>query len=113
MWERKQRKMPKADRQEKEIAKYTGGTLQSNSGGTRFGGGDVHTGKFLIEAKCHTKPTQSFMVKSDVLEKARMQAFEQGKEAWALAFRYSEDGPDYYVIPKNEFLEYLEYKENI
>ena len=31
-----------SDKQEKHIAKVTGGKVQSNSGGTKFGGGDVH-----------------------------------------------------------------------
>ena len=49
-----------SDKQEKHIALVTGGKVQSNSGGTRFGGGDVHTEKFLIEAKTPTKQQSSF-----------------------------------------------------
>ena len=104
--------MPKADKQEIEIAKYTGGKFQSNSGGTKFGGGDVHTDKFFIEAKCHLEEKKNFTIPRDWLLKAREQAFEQGKECWALAFRFSESGEDYFVLPKREFLEYLEWKEN-
>ncbi len=105
--------MPKADKQEKEIARYTGGQFQSNSGGTKFGGGDVHTDKFFIEAKCHLKPQKTFSIPEDWLKKAREQAFEQGKDCWALAIRYSEDGSDYFVISKREFIEYLEWKESV
>ena len=36
-----------SDKQEKHIAKVTGGKVQRNSGGTKFGGGDVHTDKFF------------------------------------------------------------------
>ena len=38
-----------SDMQEKHIAKVTGGKVQSNSGGTKFGGGDVHTDKLFID----------------------------------------------------------------
>lgn len=105
--------MPKADKQEKDIARYLGGRFQSNSGGTKFGGGDVHTAKFFIEAKCHKEFKKSFTIPWEWLQKAKEQAFEQGKEAWALAFRYREDGEDYFVVPKGEFVEYLEWKEGI
>lgn len=105
--------MPSADKQEVEIAKYTGGRFQSNSGGTKFGGGDVHTHKFLIEAKCHIVPKKTFTIPKEWLDKAKEQSFEQGKECWALAFRFEEDGKDYFVIPKQEFLEYLEWKESL
>ena len=104
--------MPKADRQEIEIARYTGGKFQSNSGGTKFGGGDVHTAKFFIEAKCHVIEKKNFSIPHEWLMKAKEQAFEQGKENWSLAFRYCENGEDFFIIPKREFLEYLEWKEN-
>lgn len=84
--------------QEADIAKLLGGRVQSNSGGTRFGGGDVHTKQFFIEAKTPTKEQTSFSVKKDVVEKMKEQAFEQGKYHSALAFRFSPDGPDYFVI---------------
>jgi len=105
--------MPRADKQEIEIARYTGGKFQSNSGGTKFGGGDVHTKTFFIEAKCHLKEKKTFSIPLDWLDKAKEQSFEQGKENWALAIRYDESGEDYFVIPKREFVEYLEWKENV
>lgn len=105
--------MPRPDKQEIEIAKYTGGKVQSNSGGTRFGGGDVHTNKFFIEAKCHIEEKKNFTIPKDWLIKAKEQSFEQGKENWALAIRYSEESEDYFIIPKKEFVEYLEWKENV
>lgn len=104
--------MPKIDKQEKQIAKKLKGKTQSNSGGTRFGGGDVHTKSFFIEAKCHVKETSSFAIKKEWLKKAKEQAFEQGKSNWVLAFRYSEDSEDYYVLPENEFEEYVNLKED-
>lgn len=101
-----------SDIQEKHIAKVTGGNVQSNSGGTRFGGGDVHTGKFLIEAKTPTKEQKAFSIKKDWIDKMQEQAFEQGKEESVLAFRFSPDeNEDFYVLNEKQFLEYLSYRE--
>ena len=87
-----------SDMQEKHIAKVTGGRVQSNSGGTKFGGGDVHTDKFFIEAKAPTSDKKSFSIKEDWLYKMREQAFEQGKEESVLAFRFHPDSLlDWYV----------------
>lgn len=101
-----------SDKQEKHIALVTGGKVQSNSGGTRFGGGDVHTNKFLIEAKTPTKEQTSFTIKKEWLFKMREQQFEQGKEESVLAFRFSPDiQNDWYILNEKQFLEYLEWKE--
>ena len=84
--------------QEHDIAKLLGGCVQSNSGGTRFGGGDVLTKHFLIEAKTPTKPQTSFSVKKEWIDKMSEQAFEQGKYHYALAFRFDPESSDYFVI---------------
>lgn len=101
-----------SDKQEKHIAKVTGGKVQSNSGGTKFGGGDVHTNKFFIEAKTPTKEQTSFTIKKEWITKMREQAYEQGKEEAVLAFRFDPNtGEDLYVLNERQFLEYLKYKE--
>ena len=101
-----------SDKQEKHIAKVTGGKVQSNSGGTKFGGGDVHTDKFFIEAKTPTKEQTSFTIKKEWVTKMREQAYEQGKEESVLAFRFDPDTDnDLYVLSQRQFLEYLGYKE--
>ena len=101
-----------SDKQERHIAKVTGGRVQSNSGGTKFGGGDVHTDKFFIEAKTPTKEKQSFSIKRDWMTKIEEQAFEQGKEEAVLAFRFNPDiDNDLYILNERQFLEYLKYKE--
>lgn len=103
-----------SDKQEKHIAKVTGGKVQSNSGGTKFGGGDVHTKHFLIEAKTPTKEQTSFTIKKEWMDKMRMQAFEQGKQQSVLAFKFSSwEDKNYYVLDEAQFLEYLKYKEFI
>lgn len=102
-----------SDKQEQYIAKVTGGKVQSNSGGTKFGGGDVHTEKFLIEAKTPAIERKSFTIMKDWLKKMREQAFEQGKECCALAFTFDPDKQEnFYVISEMEFLEYLKFKED-
>ena len=101
-----------SDMQEKHIAKVTGGKVQSNSGGTKFGGGDVHTDKFFIEAKTPTKEQTSFTIKKEWIDKMREQAYEQGKEESVLAFRFNPDiDNDLYILNERQFLEYLKYKE--
>ena len=101
-----------SDKQENHIAKVTGGKVQSNSGGTKFGGGDVHTDKFLIEAKTPTKEQTSFTIKKEWITKLQEQTFEQGKEEAVLTFRFSpDDKTDMYVLNERQFLEYLKFKE--
>ena len=103
-----------SDKQEKHIAKVSGGKVQKNSGGTKFGGGDVHTNKFLIEAKTPTKEQTSFTIKKEWIIKMREQAYEQGKEESVLAFRFDPNiDTDLYVLSQRQFLEYLRYKEDL
>lgn len=87
-----------SEEQEQYIARLLHGKVQPASGGTKFGGGDVHTKSFLIEAKTPTNDKKSFSIKQDWIEKAREQAFEQGKTHWALAFQFQPDGANYFVI---------------
>ena len=100
-----------SSKQEKQIAKMVGGWTQSNSGGTRFGGGDVHTATMLIEAKTPTTEKSTFSIKKEWLDKAREQAFEQNKTSYALAFRFGPDEPDFFVIDAKLFKELINYLE--
>lgn len=92
--------------QENDIARLLQGKVQSNSGGTRFGGGDVQTAEFLVEAKTPTKEQESFSIKRAWVDKMREQAFEQGKLYSALAFRFDPDGADYFVVDSS-LMKYL------
>lgn len=89
--------------QEKQIAKLVGGRVQSNSGGTRFGGGDVHTKTMFIEAKTPTTDKQTFSIKKEWIDKAKEQAFEQNKTNYALAFRFGPEEADFFVIDSKLF----------
>ena len=97
--------------QEHDIARLLGGRVQSNSGGTRFGGGDVHTEQFFIEAKTPTKEQTSFSIKREWMTKMSEQAFEQGKYHYALAFRFDPDGNDYFVINSRLMRDLVQYLE--
>ena len=88
-----------------------GGRVQSNSGGTRFGGGDVHTQTVFIEAKTPTAEKSSFSIKKEWLAKAKEQAFEQNKTSYALAFRFGPDEPDFFVIDAKLFKELINHLE--
>ena len=91
--------------QEYEIAKLVGGRVQANSGGTVFGGGDIHTKTVLIEAKTTTKPKSSFSIKKEWIAKANEQAFEQGKPYSSVAFRFAPEEEDYFIINGRLFKE--------
>lgn len=97
--------------QENSIAKLVGGTTQKNSGGTRFGGGDVHTKLFLVEAKTCTTSHTGFNVRKEWLVKAATQAFEQGKRYSSLAFRFEPHGEDFFIVSSSLFKKLLEHVE--
>ena len=100
-----------SQKQEQQIAKMVGGRIQANSGGTRFGGGDVHTKSLFIEAKTPLSDKASFSIKKEWLVKAREQAFQQGKAYYALAFRFGPDEPDFFVIDTRLFRQLVKYLE--
>lgn len=100
-----------SQKQEEQIAKFLGGKVQSNSGGTRFGGGDVHTKLFLIEAKTPEKQQQSFTVQFDWIAKAVQQSLEQNKQQSAIAIRFDPEGNDYYIIDKRLMKILVDYLE--
>jgi hypothetical protein len=94
--------------QEEQLAKKLGGKVTSNSGGTKFGGGDVLTTDFLIEAKTPMTEQKAISIKKEWLEKAKEQSFEQRKDFWALAFRFDPDvNEDYFVVNEKVFKEFL------
>lgn len=97
--------------QERQIAEYTGGKTQPNSGGTKFCGGDVLTDKFFIEAKTVVTERNSYSIKKEILDKLKEQTVEQNKQVGVLAFRFDPYGEDYFVLRKRDFIEYFDYKE--
>lgn len=98
--------------QEKEVANKLCGKIVPASGGTRYDAGDVDAGIFLVECKTVTKPQMSVSVKQAWMDKVAEQAFEQGKQYSALAFRFEPEGKDYIVVDIDTFQQLLDnYKE--
>jgi hypothetical protein len=89
------------------------GQVQCNSGGTKFGGGDVHTKHFFIEAKAVKTPHKSVTIQKEWIHKAKEQSFEQGKPYSALAVCFDPAGPDYFVINEDLFSVLVKYLEGI
>lgn len=98
-----------SDKQEKHVAKITGGKQTANSGATQWSKGDVRTDLVLIEAKTSMSEKQSFSIKKEWLEKNEEERFAMGKDYSALAFRFSPDGEDYYVISEKLFVKLLNF----
>lgn len=102
-----------SNKQEKHIAKVTGGKQTANSGATAFSKGDVRTDDFLIEAKTCTTEKKSFTIKREWLDKNEEERFAMGKDYSALAFNFGDD-ENFYVISEKLFVILLELlkKEN-
>ena len=98
-----------SDKQEKHVAKVTGGKQVANSGATAFSKGDVRAENFLIEAKTSITEKSSFSIKKEWLDKNEEERFAMGKDYSALAFRFSPDGEDYYIISEKLFVKLINY----
>ena len=95
-------------KQEKHIAKVTGGKQTANSGATAFSKGDVRTDHFLIEAKTVTKEQKSFTIKREWLDKNEEERFAMHKDYSALAFNFGDD-ENYYVISEKLFIKLINF----
>ena len=87
--------------QENRIAKKFNGKVSSNSGASRFSGGDVtvEDASLCIECKTCMKPSKSFSIKKEWIEKNIEEAFVNRLENYCIAFNFNyEDKADYYVI---------------
>ena len=102
-----------SERQELAIAKAIDGRRTINSGATVFGGGDVVTKRWMIEAKTQIEEKKTFSIKSEWLEKAREEAFSMKKDFMALAFNFGGENQteNYYVISERDFKRLKEYDE--
>jgi hypothetical protein len=99
-------------RQEKDVAKIIGGSVQSNSGATPFQKGDVKNSDFLIECKTLTTPQKSITLKKEWLTKLAVEKFSMNKQYSALAFDFG-DGEQFFAIPTREFKQFLELLEEL
>lgn len=92
--------------QEKQVANLVNGQVQVASGGTSHGGGDVLTDDWFFECKTVISEKDSYSIKKSVINKMKEQAFEQKRDYCALAFRFSPEGKDYFVID-DDTMKYL------
>lgn len=97
-----------SNRQEKSVARILKGKKQVNSGATKFKKGDIETSVFLIEAKTKMKPSNSFTIKKEWLDKNKEEAYEMGKFYNALVFDFG-DNEHFYIVDENLF-QYLNKK---
>ena len=92
--------------QEKQVADLVNGQVQVASGGLSHNGGDVLTDNWFFECKTVTTPKDSYSVKKSIIDKMKEQTFEQRKDYCALAFRFSPEDKDYFVID-SDTMQYL------
>ena len=92
-----------SDKQEKHVAKITGGKQTANSGATQWSKGDVRTDQVLIECKTCMSEKQSFSIKKEWLEKNEEERFAMGRDYSALAFNFG-DNENYYSINEKLFI---------
>ena len=95
-------------KQEKKVAKATGGKRQANSGATAFAKGDVITRNWLIECKTKTKDCKSFTIKEDWLLKNEEEAFAMGKNNSALCFDFGPSANKRYYVISERLFSYLQ-----
>ena len=92
--------------QEKQVANLVDGQVQVASGGLSHNGGDVLTDKWFFECKTVITSKDSYSVKKSIINKMKEQTFEQRKDYCALAFRFSPEDKDYFVID-SDTMKYL------
>lgn len=94
-----------SNKQEKTVAKATGGRKTLNSGATAFDKGDVKTENFLIECKTAMTEKQSMSIKKDWIDKLKEECFASNKPNWAVAFNFGgfNNKENFYIISEQLF----------
>ena len=101
-----------SSKQEKAIAKATGGQTTPNSGATTWAKGDILTENFLLEAKTKTTHSESISIKKEWFDKNDQEKAFMGKEHSAIVFNFGPGEENHYIIDEYLFLELLEYLKN-
>ena len=86
--------------QEQRISKLFGAMRTPRSGGGPWKKGDALSGTFFIECKTTLKPSLSYSVNKQVLDKMEHERAEMHKPFSALAFTLGEQREDYFVLDK-------------
>ena len=90
------------------MAKALNGKVTANSGATMWSKGDCYNDSWLIECKTCVEEKKSFSIKKEWLDKNKEEAFAMRKPYNALAFRFSPDGEDYYIVDEKTFKRLME-----
>lgn len=104
-----------SSKQEKAVAKATGGKTTPNSGATSWAKGDVLTDNFLLEAKTKTTHADSISIKKEWFDKNNQEKAFMGKEHSAIVFSFGPGEENHYIIDEylfQDLLDYLASKEN-
>lgn len=97
-----------SNRQEKAIAKKTGGRRQINSGATALYKGDVTADGMLIEAKTCMNDKKSFSIQKEWLDKVKKECYESRMQYYSLAFNFGPGQPNYYIVDESTFMLLME-----
>lgn len=89
-----------SDAHEKSVCQALGAFQQSNSGAGKFSKGDVvlKSASLLCECKCSMSDKSSVSIKKEWIDKNAEEAFSQRLQNSCLAFNFSPNGSNYYVI---------------
>lgn len=87
-------------KQEQNVSNALGGVLTSNSGASKFSGGDViiKDASLLIECKTSMSEKDSFSIKKEWIEKNEKEKFAIRMNNQILCFNFGPDKENYYVI---------------
>lgn len=101
-------------KQEKSVAKATGGKVNPNSGATDFNGkSDVNIGNLIsIECKTKTTKSKSISIKKEWIEKLRQETVFDGNKYSALAFSFGPGEENHYIIDEDLFIRLCEVLQN-
>ena len=90
-------------RQEKTVAKATGGRQTANSGATPWQKSDVLSEQFAIECKTKTTASESISIKKEWFTKQKQEAVFMGKPYSAVVFSFGPDEENHYIIDEYLF----------
>lgn len=97
-------------KQEKKVAKATGGRVNPNSGATDFGGkSDVNIDNLIsIECKTKTSASKSISIKKEWITKLRQEMVFDGNKYCAIAFSFGPGEENHYIIDEDLFIRLCE-----
>ncbi len=101
-----------SDKQEKAVAKATGGRQTKNSGASLFQKSDVLLDDFTLECKTKTSNCESISIKKEWFDKQLRESIQMGKHYSAIVINFGPDAPyneNHYIIDERLFNMLLDY----